>query len=440
MLDLSSVPNFCSHEHWGSFPAIGMVAEGYRADVEAGALPHVETTLLDLTIEAYLTGWLGACGVSLQAVAREKLGTDDPYAAARTDPVGVMRAFRPVLRDQQLTGTYQCTRRGIQFAYGYDLNDDDAEAIGKAQRAIGANYAHPPIWYRKMMAQAHFSELIRPVHPEYFVREGTAESAKSEREFTHPIMRIDPLLELWPLKCPRRVQLAEIAGVEPHDAASWRRFLDALFSIAAEGGSTGIKQLQAYSRPLDFDVRDDSEVAFSGDLDKRQVHVFQDWVMHECCKRADDAGWPHQVHVGTHNLPESNPMPLQALARRYPRQKIVMLHCWPYLVEAGWLAKHVPNIYIDTCWQPVLNPAFLREALTGWINYVPVSKMMLAHDSTTVEMAIGSSLFTREILADVLTHAGATMSEGQASLRRVAADMLHNNAVAVYGVGTPHTA
>ena len=35
----------------------------------------------------------------------------------------------------------------------------------------------------------------------------------------------------------------------------------------------------------------------------RQRLAFQDWIMHECCKQAHDRGWPHQVHVGTHNLP-----------------------------------------------------------------------------------------------------------------------------------------
>ena len=117
---------------------------------------------------------------------------------------------------------------------------------------------------------------------------------------------------------------------------------------------------------------------------------------------------------------------------RYPRMKIVQLHCWPFLKEAGWLAKYHANIFIDTCWQPVLSPAFFREAMVNWLNYVPASKIMCSHDSTSVEMAVGSSLFTREILADtLLTHAnhqGLTEND----LRGIATGMLHDNAAVVY--------
>ena len=44
-------------------------------------------------------------------------------------------------------------------------------------------------------------------------------------------------------------------------------------------------------------------------------------------------------------LPDSNPLPLQKLARNYPNQKIVQLHCWPYQREAGYLAKLHSNVY-----------------------------------------------------------------------------------------------
>ena len=170
---------------------------------------------------------------------------------------------------------------------------------------------------------------------------------------------------------------------------------------------------------------------FVGDLNGDEVRVFGVWVMHECCKRANDRGWPHQVHVGTHNLPDSNPLPLQHIARRYPRQKIVMLHCWPWVDESGYLAKYFSNIHIDTCWQPILNPAFLRRSLGQWLNYVPSSKIMMGNDATSIEMAIGASHFSRRILAEVFESVG--VAKGQR--RRIAGEFLHNNAVRMYGVG-----
>jgi predicted TIM-barrel fold metal-dependent hydrolase len=248
-------------------------------------------------------------------------------------------------------------------------------------------------------------------------------------------MRVDPLLELWQKNSPRRDSLAKITGIEPRDASSWRDFIGKLFDLAGHKKAAGIKQLQAYRRRLEYAPRQDSEVVWSGDLTPEQIVTFQDWVMHECCKQANDRGWVHQVHVGTNNLAQSSPLPLAPLAVRYPRMKIVMIHCWPFLNEAGFLAKFHPNIYIDTCWQLILNPSFFREAMTLWLNYVPTHKITCSHDATSLEMAAGSSLFTREILAEVLRERTEHLGVTDLDLKRAALDMLHNNAVGIYGIG-----
>lgn len=419
---MADIPNFCSHEHWGSISSIGHIAEGFKGDVVAGSTPQRRTTLIDLVIDPYFGGCLGAARKEVNEAVRGKAGEQ-------------MQRIRSIIEPHQLTGTYQCTRIGILKAYGYDVNDDSPKAVLRADKAIGDNYSDIFGWYRRAMKEFNFSELVRPVHPEFYVRSESGASARKELAFTNTIMRIDPFMSLWKKKSPRRQGLAKIAGVEPCDAKSWRQFLDNILDISAKKGNTGIKQLQAYSRDLDFERRDDSAVKFVGDLTSDEVRVFQDWVMHECCKRANDRGWPHQVHVGTHNLPESNPLPLANLGRRYPRQKIVMLHCWPYLDECGFLAKYHANIHIDTCWQPILNPEFLRKALQLWINYVPTSKIMMGNDATSVEMAVGSSYYARKILTQLLSKAGETSGMLKGQKRQIASDLLHNNAVRMYGVG-----
>lgn len=419
---IGALPNFCSHEHWGSISAIGTTPEGYRADTEAGAVPSRPVSVWDLVLDPYMSGHLGAQGGDAIALAR-KAGAADAFTWWRERPKEAFAALCLLLEPQRFTGTFQCTRRGVQRLHGVDLASFALDDWLRADKSVAARYGDIFGWYRTAMKEARFSELIRPVHPEFYVRAPDARTARDERAFTHTVMRIDPLLALWPKACRRRDGLAEIAGVYPGDAASWRSFLGRIFDLAAEGGAVGIKQLQAYSRPLHFEPRSDAEVVWSGDLSREQVLVFQDWVMHECCKQAHERGWPHQVHVGTHNLGQSSPLPLEGL---YPRMDLVLLHCWPFQREAGWLAKHVAGIYLDTCWQPVLNPAFLRESLDMWLNYVPTDKILMAHDSTSIEMAVGSSLFTREIL-------DAALSARDAS--EAAADLLHNNAVRVYGVG-----
>lgn len=408
----ASLPNFCSHEHWGSIASIGTFPGGYRADIERGARPRRRTTLIDLVVEPYFRGWMTAGGATL-----------DFNALFEKDPWDAWSALQPVLARHRFSGVYQCSRRGILSLYGADISRLTKPALQRLNDAITDNYARHLDWYRRAMKQANFSDVIRPVHPEFY-------SAARPAERT--MMRIDPLLDLWKADNPRRRAMAALARVEPADAKSWREFLTNLFDLASRNGAAGTKQLQAYRRPLHFEARSDSDVVFSGELTAGQQRTLQDWIVHECSKQAHERGWPHQVHVGTNNITESTPMPLASLARAYPKMKIVMIHCWPFLKEAGWLAKFHPNVYIDTCWQPILNPQFFREAITTWWNYVPTHKITCGHDATTVEMAVGSSLFTREALEEVLPERTRQMGATEAELRDAAAAVLHGNAAAIY--------
>lgn len=437
-LGLADLPNFCSHEHWGSIDSIGRVPEGFRADVVQGATPTRRTGICDILLDPYLGGWLRAAGTNPDTLARTK-DAENSLALAQQSPVPAMAALRPALAGQQMTGAYQCIRRGLLKLHGFDLDGDD-EAIASLDASVARRYQQLFPWYVDAMRQAHFTELIRPVHPEFFFRRQTLETAAAEARFTHTILRIDPFLALWRKDSPRRDNLAKLVGIEPADAASWRTFLGRLFDLAAKQGVTGIKQAQAYSRSLDFGEPSESGVVWRGDLNAQQVRAFQNWVVHQCCQQAHDRGWPHQVHVGTNNLAESSPMPLARLATRYVRMKIVQIHCWPFLKEAGWLAKFHANMYLDTCWLPVLSHAFFREAMATWLNYVPLQKIMCAHDSTSVEMAVGSSLFTREILAEALLDHSRNLGLSDRRLRAIASDLLHNNAVAVYGIGNVQAA
>lgn len=432
-LDLSAIPNFCSHEHWGSIASIGTFPGGFRADIVRGATPTRRTGLFDILLDPYFKGFLARSGVFPDALAKKAVA-EDFHSLAAQSPAKALELLRPGIERQKFTGTYQTIRRGLLRLYGVDIAGYRPAEIARLDAAIGENYSHMFDWYQKAMKEAHFTELIRIVHPEYYVREESPQSAREEASFTHTLMRIDPLLELWKRESPRRDGLARIAGVDPTDASSWRDFIGKLFELAAAHRARGIKQLQAYTRSLEYLPRRDSEVVWRGDLSPAQVRIFQDWVMHECCRNANERGWVHQIHVGTNNITESSPMPLVLLAKPYKRMNIVMLHCWPFLKEAGWLAKFYPNIYIDTCWQPVLNPAFYLQAMTEWLNYVPLHKITCDHDSTSVEMAVGSSLFTREIMARVLVERTHHMGMSTRDLKDAALAMLHNNAVPLYHI------
>jgi predicted TIM-barrel fold metal-dependent hydrolase len=434
MVDLSRMPNFCSHEHWGSIDSIGAANGGFRADMERGAVASHDTGLMDIVLDPYFRGWLVSGGEDLDGWASEA-NAKNFHDWAHERPSEAYEALRPALEHQVFTGAFQCIRRGLIELYDVDIMRTSTTAWLALDKAIYRNYSNMFTWYLEAMKQASLSGLIRPVHPEYYLHDADSETARQEGSFTRSVLRIDPLLGFWKAQSPRRDALEESLGVVPRDAASWRRFIGALFELAASKGAVGIKQLQAYVRPIEYLAVKDEEVTWSGELSAQSIRVFQDWVMHECCRQAHERGWAHQVHTGTHNLTQSSPMPLTALASRYPRQKLVLLHCWPYTREAGWMAKHHPNVYIDTCWMAILNPVFLRDALRAWMNYVPLNKIMMGHDGTSVEMAVGSSLFVREILTEILDGQSRSLGLTEDDLLHAASSFLNDNAVDVYGVG-----
>jgi predicted TIM-barrel fold metal-dependent hydrolase len=396
---------------------------GFRADFEQGATPTRRTGVLDLLLEPYARGFHARAGDEIPAAIA---GDGDPWEA--------FQKILPAIGRQRFSGTFQSTRRGVLALYGADISRLDAKSFAALDDAIAKNYSDLFTWYRKAMERSRFSGLIRPVHPEFYVRRTDQRTAAEEAAFTRTVMRIDPLTALWDVNSQRRKTLSDVAGVEPVDAASYREFLDRIFDLARKGGALGIKQLQAYRRPLEFLFHPDAAVTWTGALSEDQQRVFENWMIHECSKRADDLGWAHQVHVGTNNIEQSSPMGLSRLAQRYPRMKLVMIHCWPFLKEAGWIAKFHANAYLDTCWLPILNPDFFREAISTWWNYVPAHKITCGQDATSVEMAAGSSLFHREILADALRERSRGLGMTDEELTAAARSILHENAVALYGV------
>jgi len=435
--DISILPNFCAHEHWGSIESVGGYVpelDGFRADLFAGASTKTPTSIWDLILDPYQSGWLFGMGCNPNAAAATA-GFSSQKEWWKANPRAAIKAFEELATSSIMTGTFQCTCRGIQFLYNVNLLDFKLEEWQKADSLICSNYSGLFPWYQTAMKKAHFTELIRPVHPEFYLQQQSEASKQQELSFTHTIMRIDLFLDFWKMASKRRDNLVKIADIDPVDADSWRLFLKFYFDLAERNNTAGIKSLQAYHRNLDFKPRKDDEVLFRGNLKPDEVIVFQDWVMNECCRLANEKGWVHQIHVGTHNLQHLCPLPLEALGQRYPRMKIVMLHCWPFFREAAFLAKNKPNFYIDNCWVPVLSPGFFGEALDTYLNFVPYQKIMLSHDCTSVEMAVGSSLFTREILEEKLLRQKLLLKLSDKQLRLAALAMLHNNAVRLYGIG-----
>lgn len=396
---IDEMTNVCAHEHWGSLPSIGFHGEGFRADNVAGAGSD-DVTLFDLLFCPYLHGFLAQGGFDTHGLASAG-GHSDIMAMAREEPEKVIAAALPHLRSQRTTGAVTCLTLGVRLLHEFDLDDLSPTNFEAVSDRINMRYRNIFGWYRQAMGMANLEGPYRAVGLSFLLERENPQAAERELSFTKPLLRIDDYLGPIHKANSRFRYTMDNLGMEPTDAATWRAFIGEIIERAAQAGCIGIKQLQAYSRDLDFQPVGDDAVDFSAD-EGEGLRTLQNWIVNVFCEEANARGWPFQIHVGTHNLPQSSPLPLATLMVLYPSVKFVMIHTWPYLDETAFLVKQHHNAYVDTCWLPILSHSHMEAALRTYIGYVPGHKLMLSQDATSVELAAGSSQVNRALLRKVL--------------------------------------
>ncbi len=143
---------------------------------------------------------------------------------------------------------------------------------------------------------------------------------------------------------------------------------------------------------------------------------------------------PVQVHTGFGDsdlfLPRADPSYLQPVIERFHETPFVLLHCYPFVREAGWLAHVYGNVFFDLSLTIpyVSRPA---EAVREALELAPVSKLLYASDaSRTPELYFLAARWWREALAEVLPDALGP-EEAEEAGRRI----LRENAIELYDLG-----
>ena len=189
-------------------------------------------------------------------------------------------------------------------------------------------------------------------------------------------------------------------------------------SRAREDGFVGLKTIAAYRGGLDLSL-------LSDEVRDGLVHALE-------ANQATGDPLPVQVHCGFGDadlsLPLARPGLLKPLIERFDTTPFVLLHCYPFVREAGWLAHVYPNVFFDLSLTipHVTQPATaLREAL----ELAPVSKLLYASDAArTPELYYLAAMWWRDALAEVLPELSGDDAEADARA------ILRDNAVALYGL------
>ena len=116
------------------------------------------------------------------------------------------------------------------------------------------------------------------------------------------------------------------------------------------------------------------------------------------------------------------------LIERFRDTTFVLLHCYPFVREAGWLAHVYGNVWFDLS-LTIPHVSRPEEALAESLELAPVSKLLYASDAArTPELYLLAATWWRDALAAVLP--GAVGEEAEASARLI----LRENAQVLYRV------
>jgi uncharacterized protein len=184
-------------------------------------------------------------------------------------------------------------------------------------------------------------------------------------------------------------------------------------AAARENGYVGLKTISAYRTGLELPRMQDFVIA--------------------ALEANEETGrpLPVQVHCGFGDsdlyLPRADPGHLKPLLERFRETPFVLLHCYPFVREAGWLAHVYGNVWFDLS---LTIPHVSRpdEMLRQALELAPVSKLLYASDAArTPELYYLAAKWWREALAEVLPD--LLGDDAEAAARRI----LRENALELYG-------
>jgi predicted TIM-barrel fold metal-dependent hydrolase len=198
---------------------------------------------------------------------------------------------------------------------------------------------------------------------------------------------------------------------------------------ARERGFAALKTILAYRGGLDLDSLEPAA------RDGRVEGTLARDVLLAALEANEETGTPlpMQVHAGFGDsdlfLPRVHPGYVKPLVERFRETPFVLLHCYPYVREAGWLAHVYGNVYFDLS-LTIPHVARPAEALREALELAPVSKLLYASDAArTPELYYLAARWWREALADVLAEA-LTADDAEAAARAI----LRDNARQLYAL------
>lgn len=311
-----------------------------------------------------------------------------------------------------------------------DLGVSEEAALGAARDRAGFE-AHA----RRLLAECRFEAI--------FVDDGFAVPAS-----------LDLAAHADLAGCPVR-RVARIETMAEAAARGWpgfdavrQAFREAVMA-ALGGGAVALKTIAAYRCGLDLPrpERDEARSAYrawqaSGSERLTQPALIS-FFLAEALEIARELGpVPLQIHTGVGDsdldLPRADPslLGLVIAGAGAAGVPVVLLHCYPYIRQAAWLAHVHPHVYVDLSLTLLLVGHRGSELVYEAMELAPATKILFATDASRApEMYFLAARWWRDALAGALDRLVVERAVGEPTAREWAEMILAGNARRLYGRG-----
>jgi len=238
----------------------------------------------------------------------------------------------------------------------------------------------------------------------------------------------------------RLERLAEEVAAETDAAGFSSAFRDALDRRVPQ--AVGVKSIIAYRYGLAIPADRPTEIEVqraAGDWLRRGGRLTDPILLRFVLWTGVDTGLPLQIHTGFGDrdlrLPSADPALLQPFlaAIEATNVPVVLLHCYPYHRQAGWLSVVYPHVYVDV--GLTISHLGLRASavLAEFLELAPFDKLLFSTDAYGLPelYLVGAAQF-RRALDQLLSHWLADDGISPQDAQRLAEQIGAGNAMRIY--------
>lgn len=246
---------------------------------------------------------------------------------------------------------------------------------------------------------------------------------------------------------PNREELNRVGSVADIEVTDLDTLVAAVHEVIRKcvgRGIVGFKEHRAYSlgtlyAPPDRDAAQrDVKALLAGEVGRSSPRALSDYLFDQIVQAAVEHSLPIAVHTGYRQLNidnDANVVNMRRIFDSYPEATFDIYHLnYPYAEDHLAAIKSYPNLYANTCWAHIIDPAYTIDFLKTAIGAIPANHVFGFGSDFAVlpEATVAHLEIARNNIAEALAWAVGRRMISRSSALELARMWLHTNARDVY--------